>query len=230
MSNLRILCLHGMVQNGSIFRKKTAVLRKKLKSADLVYVTGPHLIDDPRYTSEEAREAAADPNAPEELKPYGWWYPTSTYPNTAEGYYTGFRESVEHLKDILIKEGPFDGIFGFSQGACLAAVMVELLENRALMPDLLPSSFEHPPFKFAIIAAGFKPDSQDATAALFKSKIKTPSIHLIGEADTLIVPERMMALADIFEDPAILKHPGGHFVPTNAVSRNELAAFVAKFE
>lgn len=35
-SKLRILCLHGMVQNGTIFRKKTAVLRKKLdKIADL---------------------------------------------------------------------------------------------------------------------------------------------------------------------------------------------------
>lgn len=35
-TKLRILCLHGMVQNGTIFRKKTAVLRKKLdKIADL---------------------------------------------------------------------------------------------------------------------------------------------------------------------------------------------------
>jgi hypothetical protein len=33
---LRILCLHGMAQNEVIFRKKTAVIRKKLdKIADL---------------------------------------------------------------------------------------------------------------------------------------------------------------------------------------------------
>lgn len=30
-----------------------------------MYVTGPHLITDPQYTSEAAREAAADPEAPE---------------------------------------------------------------------------------------------------------------------------------------------------------------------
>ena len=93
-SKLRILCLHGMVQNGTIFRKKTAVLRKKLdKIADLgeyicheesihwqdrlfsfitVYVTGPHLITDPKYTSEAAREAAADPNASEGTR-IPWW-------------------------------------------------------------------------------------------------------------------------------------------------------------
>lgn len=33
---LRILCLHGMVQNAGVFRKKTSVIRKKLdKIADL---------------------------------------------------------------------------------------------------------------------------------------------------------------------------------------------------
>jgi hypothetical protein len=33
---LRILCLHGMVQNADVFRKKTAVIRKKLdKMAEL---------------------------------------------------------------------------------------------------------------------------------------------------------------------------------------------------
>lgn len=39
-----------------------------------------------------------------ELKPYGWWYPISTYANTADGYYAGFKESIEHLKGILINE------------------------------------------------------------------------------------------------------------------------------
>ncbi|KAI9323731.1 serine hydrolase FSH [Dichotomocladium elegans] len=228
---LRILCLHGMVQNGSVFRKKTAVLRKKLeKIADLVYVTGPHLITDPKYTSEAHREAAADPNASEvqELKPYGWWFPTSTHPNTADGFYAGFRESIDYVKDILIKEGPFDGVFGFSQGACLAAVLAELLENRTLAPTLLPEDFAHPAFRFAIVAAGFKPISQDATESLFKGKINTPSIHLVGEADSLIAPERMLALADAFADPLIFRHPGGHLVPTNAASRNEVFAFVSR--
>lgn len=35
-NKLRILCLHGMVQNAVVFRKKTAVIRKKLdKMAEL---------------------------------------------------------------------------------------------------------------------------------------------------------------------------------------------------
>lgn len=35
-NKLRILCLHGMVQNAVVFRKKTSVIRKKLdKLAEL---------------------------------------------------------------------------------------------------------------------------------------------------------------------------------------------------
>ena len=94
-------------------------------------------------------------------------------------------------------------------GACFAALLSELLENRTLIPDLIPNDFAHPAFRFAIIAAGFKTASQEATESLFQNKIKTPSIHLIGEADTVIEPERMLDLANAFTDPVIFKHAGG---------------------
>ncbi|KAI8145334.1 serine hydrolase FSH [Fennellomyces sp. T-0311] len=236
-NKLKLLCLHGMIQNSTVFRKKTAVLRKKLeKVADLVYVTAPHLVLDLEYTTEVHRIAAAEPLAHEgssineELKPFGWWQPMSNHPNTPDGYYQGFQESIESIKDVLIKQGPFDGVLGFSQGACLAAILSELLENRTLIPELIPGDFAHPAFRFAIIAAGFKPQSQEATDALFQSKIKTPSMHLIGDADTVISPERMMALADAFADPVVFRHAGGHLVPTNAASKNEVFAFVSKFQ
>ncbi|KAI9016448.1 serine hydrolase FSH [Phycomyces nitens] len=235
---LRILCLHGMVQNGPVFRKKTAVIRKKLdKIAELVYVTAPHLIVDPRYTSDAHREAAADENASLESKPFGWWHPTPSGA-TPKDHYKGFHESVEYLKTILIEKGPFDGVFGFSQGAGLAAVMAELLENREMTPSLVPKDFGHPAFKFAIICAGFKLIAQDDTQALFSKPIKTPSLHIYGEQDTLIVPEKAIALSELFVDPVILAHPGGqvntttslmHVVPSNAACRNEITAFVAKF-
>ncbi|KAI7850011.1 serine hydrolase FSH [Circinella umbellata] len=230
-NKLKILCLHGMVQNGTVFRKKTAVLRKKLdKIADLVYVTAPHLVLDPEYTTEIHRIAAAEPLAHEELKPFGWWQPIRNRPNTSDGYYQGFKESIEYIKKVMIEQGPFDGVFGFSQGACFAALLSELLENRTLVPDLIPHDFNHPAFRFAIIAAGFKTVSQEATGALFQNQIKTPSIHLIGEADTVIEPQKMLDLANTFVQPVIFKHAGGHLVPTNAASKNEIFEFVHKFQ
>lgn len=77
------------------------------------------------------------------------------------------------------------------------------------MPALISADFPHPPFRFAILAAGFKPISQEATSGLFCNKIKTASMHMIGDADTLIIPERMLMLADAFENPLLFRHPGG---------------------
>jgi hypothetical protein len=46
MTQLRILCLHGYRQNGTIFREKTGSFRKLLKKhvAEFVYIDAPHLI------------------------------------------------------------------------------------------------------------------------------------------------------------------------------------------
>ncbi|KAI7904103.1 serine hydrolase FSH [Cokeromyces recurvatus] len=226
---LRILCLHGMVQNAAVFRKKTSVIRKKLdKIADLVYVTAPQMTTDPKYTSEAHRAAAADENAPEEEKPFAWWHPYDDK-QTEDGYYMGFKESVQHLKDIMIKEGPFDGIFGFSQGACLAGVMLACLEDRSLAPTLFGPDFDHPNFKFAILAAGFKPFPQKATQNIWTHKISTPTLFMIGEEDKLITPALQETLVEQCIDPVIIRHSGGHVVPSNAASRNETLAFVSKF-
>ncbi|KAG1454759.1 hypothetical protein G6F46_002473 [Rhizopus delemar] len=227
---LRILCLHGMVQNAGVFRKKTSVIRKKLdKIADLVYVTAPQMTVDPQYTSEAHREAATDENAPEEAKPFAWWHP---YKNddknlTSDGYYRGFTESVDYLKGVMQKDGPFDGIFGFSQGACLAAVILVALEHRNTIP--LFRDFDHPNFKFGMVAAGFKPSSQKATQDFWTQKISTPTLHMIGMEDSLITPELQQTLVDQCIDPVVIRHNGGHVVPSNAPSRNEILAFVSKF-
>ncbi|CEG82616.1 hypothetical protein RMATCC62417_16665 [Rhizopus microsporus] len=219
-----------MVQNATVFRKKTSVIRKKLdKIADMVYVTAPQMTVDPQYTSEAHREAAADENAPEEAKPFAWWHP---YKNddknlTEDGYYRGFKESVAYLKDFMQKEGPFDGIFGFSQGACLAAVMLVGLENRSNLP--LFKDLNHPNFRFAMLAAGFKPSSQKATQDFWTHKINTPTLHMIGMEDTLITPEMQQTLVDQCVEPNVIRHNGGHVVPSNAPSRNEIFAFVSRF-
>ncbi|CAO3631764.1 unnamed protein product [Cunninghamella echinulata] len=228
-NKLKILCLHGMSQNGAIFRKKTAVIRKKLdKIADMVYITAPHLSLHPNHTSEALREAAADKDAPQELKPFGWWLPKEDEIQPTDDSFVGFKESIEVVKDILTKEGPFDGIFGFSQGAAFASMLTAALENKSLLPEYFPNDFQHPPFRFAMVAASFIPDRPIAHR-IFSSKIKTPSIHMIGEKDSLIVPEQMETLANAFEDPIFLRHSGGHVVPSNAPSRNEISSFVSKF-
>ncbi|KAI7906983.1 serine hydrolase-domain-containing protein [Cokeromyces recurvatus] len=180
-NKLRILCLHGYKQNAIMYRKKTAAVRKSIEDiAEL------------------------------EHEPFGWWYAPS-YKPTQNGFFVGFKESVEYFKNILLKEGPFDGILGFSQGACFAALLTEMLENRSSFPELISPEFNHAPFKFSILVAGFKPTMQEATNVLLnkESKVKTPSMHFIGDLDTLVLPEAMMSLTEAFENPKIFRHSGG---------------------
>ena len=39
----------------------------------------------------------------------------------------GLDESLTYLHKAMIEQGPFDGIMGFSQGACMAAVLAALV-------------------------------------------------------------------------------------------------------
>ncbi|RCH91871.1 hypothetical protein CU098_002314, partial [Rhizopus stolonifer] len=112
-------------------------------------------------------------------KPYGWWY-SPKYKPTKDNFFIGFKESVEYIKQVLIKEGPFDGILGFSQG--------------------------------------FKPTMQEATNIMLtkQNKVKTPSLHYIGELDTLVLPEAMNSLSEAFVKPTVFRHSGGHYLPSTA--------------
>ncbi|KAI8090684.1 serine hydrolase-domain-containing protein [Thamnidium elegans] len=170
VNKLKILCLHGYTQNGILYRKKTAVIRKSIEHmADLEHAM------------------------------YGWWYSPDYKPVGLDGYLVGYKESLQYVKDIVKQQGPFDGILGFSQGAGFAALFTEIMET------------EQTPFKFSIIVAGFKPTKQTATNMMLtkENKVKTSSLHYIGDLDTLILPEKMNALLEAFEKPKIFRHTGG---------------------
>ncbi|CAO3612328.1 unnamed protein product [Mucor hiemalis] len=225
-TKLRILCLHGYTQNAIMFRKRTAVARKSVESiAEFVYITAPHHIAPPTFTTIAEREEDEKEVISEEHSPFGWWY-SPKYKPTQNGYFVGFKESVDYVKD-----GPFDGILGFSQGGCFAALLTEMLEDKSRFPELISPSFEHPAFKFSIIVAGFKPTMQEATNVLLtkERKVKTPSMHFIGDLDTLVLPENMNKLTEAFENPTIFRHTGGHFLPSSSSSRKELEAFLSRF-
>lgn len=90
----------------------------------------------------------------------------------------------------------------------MASLLCAMLENRDAIPGLIPADFTHGPFKFSIICAGFV-SRATAHQPLFTKQIQTPSLHIIGELDTLVAPERMTALADKFNKPDLFRHSGG---------------------
>eukprot|EP01071_Lankesteria_metandrocarpae_P005147 Lankesteria_metandrocarpae@DN3885_c0_g1_i1.p1 len=98
----------------------------------------------------------------------------------------------------------FDGIFGFSQGACCTALMTMLASQG-------DARFAGK-FRFSIIASGFRPQVPDLFSKFVDVRpINVPSLHIMSEKDVLWESSRQLS-AD-FESPHTLIHERGHSLP-----------------
>lgn len=263
--------LHGYTQSGPLFRAKTRALEKSLAkhfalthSIELIYPTAPLRIapsDIPGFSGQEIKNDEG--RGTEEA--YGWWrrkdHPhdaSSSSSATANGYaytYEGIYDGLARIAETLEKEGPFDGVVGFSQGGALAGMVAGLLEpgrkeafvqrqDRGGME--WPSSFDakhdentrdaeaqrvHPPLSFAVSYSGFVPSPLPPLyAAFYEPKIATPMLHFLGTLDTVVSEERSLALVKACEksgEETIVRHPGGHFLPSSQKACvNALVTFI----
>lgn len=212
----RILFLHGYTQSGNTLRHKTGAISKALsKYAEIVYPTGPIKLEMPEDPNPEERERLAKLGNEDGEGSFAWWRADHDAQDFA-----GFDQTMTLLTDLLEKEGPFDGVMGFSQGGGLAAMLASLLErqNNFLRAD-------HPPLKFAVVFSGFK-SVFPKYADLYDPKIKTPMLHVIGSRDPIVPPERSMELVESCAASEILEHPGSHFVPSAAPFKAKIVDFV----
>ena len=139
-----------------------------------------------------------------DLKRRAWWRG-----HAGQVTYTGWDASRASLCELWERE-QFDGIIGFSQGAAAAAMLCAEVRPR-----------------FGVFVAGFVPNDQAAAAALLAGVDgSVPSLHVIGAADQLVTPERSLGLAELFDGPTVVTHPGGHMMPSGAAVRAQVADFV----
>ena len=112
------------------------------------------------------------------------------------------------IRDLLSKKR-YDGVLGFSQGAGFAAAIAAVLSNTDLKPEFKDL---HPPFKFCITVGGFKIHDKryDYLYPLPSSGEKTHFLHVIGENDMIVTPERSASLVDNSPGARCERHPGGH--------------------
>ncbi|MCJ1344823.1 hypothetical protein MMC31_003026 [Peltigera leucophlebia] len=236
---MKILMLHGYAQSGPTFYAKTRAFQKSLlraflptQSVSFSYPTGPHRLipaEHPSFGHEKPEGEGADT--------YGWWNRTSDVPII----YTGIPAGLERVAETIRAEGPFDGVIGFSQGGALAAMVASALEGNParLLPSeyrlsdevdgicraVCPNGLVQPPLKFAIIYSGFL--AIDSTCTIFfEPKIKTPSLHFLGQLDSVVDESRSRRLIEACISPEVVVHVGGHFVPSQRVNMNALAAFI----
>jgi pimeloyl-ACP methyl ester carboxylesterase len=121
---------------------------------------------------------------------FGWWHSPSR----------GWDRTRDWALDLFATQPGFDGVFGFSQGAALTALLAAMQDGATVR------------FGFAIMVGGFK-SAAGEHAELYRHKLTVPSLHVIGHGDPVISPRESHALADQFDDPIVLTHPGGHVVP-----------------
>lgn len=132
----------------------------------------------------------------------------------------GIDESVAAVRDAVKGQGPFDGILGFSQGAAFVAMLCSLQE-RGLEPDFS--------FRFAVVVAGFRSACQEHQV-FYDVPLQIPSLHVFGLEDKVIPDNMSRDLLPTFHEPAVLIHPGGHFIPATAAHRETYQNFLKRFQ
>jgi len=209
---LRVLCLHGYRQNGHSFREKLGAFRKIMKNRmEFVFITAPHRV--PRIDTDAAGEK--DDNHDDQR---GWWFSGEDDSFRAVNYSDicrGFDESVQLVKDTVEKQGPFDGLLGFSQGGAMASLFCAQLQREGTSS----------PFKFVIIIAGFVSRSTPHNI-LYEQPVSLPSLHVYGQTDQVISQDMSEELEKHFTDSSHIIHPGGHFVPASSAQKTAYWSFI----
>jgi len=207
----KILCLHGYHGSGEILRTQMAPLAADLDSlADFVFVDAPSI-------------AAGD---------FGWWHAVKDErDSTVEDpgvrgparHYKGWERTRAAIVALFDAQGPFDGVFGFSQGAALTGLLVGLrVRGSADDPKERPLHFD-----FAMMVGGFSSNDPDL-ARIYTRTIAydLPSIHIFGRSDSIVSIDASRTLAARFVNPALVEHAGGHVIAADPEVRERTRAFL----
>lgn len=208
MKKLRILCLHGYHGNAQVMRSQVLPLTSGLDHlAHFIYVDAP---------------ALAEGN-------FGWWHAIEqSTQNKVAGVgsstirYSGWAKTYKSIIATFEDAGPFDGVFGFSQGAALTALLVGLRAPDGNVSKKYPLAFD-----FAMMAGAFLANDP-VLKALYEAEAsyELPSAHIIGRSDLIVPTRHSYDVAALFKRPLVIEHGGGHIVDGSEKTREQIAFFL----
>lgn len=236
--------MHGFRQNASSFKGRTASLAKKIKNiVELVFIDGPHelpFIYQPAvaHHSCDGKTSAVQRSPPREVckKKLAWLVNPDCCSESgknewkvADGPFDplqyqqqtgGSDVSLALLKNAFSRDGPFDGILGFSQGAAMAAI-------ACAHQDMFKGEMN---FRFAVLCSGYAPRLGD----IGHGSINCPSLHIFGSGrgkDRQISNEASRHLTAYFEEGSsvIIQHDSGHIIPTRSPYIDQIKDFLQRF-
>lgn len=166
-----------------------------------------------------------------------WWAnkDDGTFKGTNKsGPALGFQESLHAVEEAWKTQGPFQGLLGFSQGACFVGLICGLAKKKRkwnnatpLLPYecniWFPSVTSIRP-EFAVLSSGFISGSLVHMSA-YEERIQIPTLHIYGLTDEIIPKEMSEALAANFKNVEVLEHNGGHYFPATAQQKQTYVNF-----
>ncbi|EXB75571.1 hypothetical protein L484_026043 [Morus notabilis] len=200
----RFLCLHGFRTSGEIMKKQVEKWPESvLEKMDLVFLDGPF----PAQGKSDV-DGIFDP-------PYYEWFRF----NKEFTEYYNFEECLQYIEDFMIKNGPFDGLVGFSQlrATNMTKTLNETIQGAILaggLPGLQDKGValtKVPKIQNLIIIGGAKFRSPVVVEKAYASPIQCPSLHFFGETDFL--KPYGLEFLECCLDPVVIHHPKGHTVP-----------------
>ncbi|KAK1758039.1 serine hydrolase-domain-containing protein [Echria macrotheca] len=249
---VRILMLHGYTQSGPLFRAKTRALEKLLAKVlaplnlvpVLLYPTAPNRLsprDIPGFEVRSPQSEEGDEEEDGEIDSWAWFRK-----DEATGSYRLLEEGMSTLAEAMregglarLEEGEsggngVDGVVGFSQGGTMAAMLASAMEEgrgdgkeEEGWVRTVREANGGRPLRFAVVYSGFWAVPAEL-GWLYEPKIRTPTLHFLGSLDTVVEEGRSRALVERCEDPVVVVHPGGHYVPVSKEWVMPLAGFIRK--
>jgi hypothetical protein len=202
MRALRMLCLHGFRGSGDALAAQMRKLAAGLESELELLL----------------------PNAPARGSGGPSWWNAMPLEGTAK-HYQGWQRTRDWAASFFATSPPIDGVFGFSQGAALAGLLVGLRSESGIPTAARPLVFD-----FAIMVGGFvSNDPAHATFYEFAPSFSLPNLHMLGRADNTVPGEASRALAARFANPLLLEHDGGHVIPSTAEARATFREFLGSY-
>lgn len=244
--------LHGYAQDGNTFRQKTSRIREGIcqlyPDARFYWLDGPIRLQisgipglDNR--AHDGQEHDGQEHDGPELRA---WYDFHSVAGSPPGLF----DSLSKIADMLKREGPFDGIIAFSQGALLAAKVASLLDGEACNvahskePNLSTTRFQqlqafreltHPPLKFGIFFASSVEGGKHYSwlhgdrGDHGYHKTSTPFCLVNGRWDpTTKIDDQYAVFSKLSKATicSIVEHGGGNCVPTDPSSIRRVVAFI----
>lgn len=200
-----LLVFHGFTMNGAVMREHLGELAARIPAGyEPVYASAPHTC--PEESVARLYAAWGTERLP---GPYLYWWNA-----TDDGReYRGWETTHDYVR-ALLERYPDAGVFGFSQGAGLAATVAALAVAGAL-----------PPIAFAVMVAGRTPRA-DVIAPYFERPVAVPSLHVWGEADPLASGSADLSRRFAPEGREVVPWPGSHRVPARGPASDAIIRFL----